>query len=129
VLYPRDRVLLMGTTAQVRAGREFLSRVTGAGEEEPALEEVQMQSLPVPPWSRGVGRTLAELALARTFGVQVAGVHRGGLRILNPPAEEKLQAGDELLALGTPGRIRDFKTWLNERPEEARADEAPKTGA
>ena len=88
---------------------------------ESIFEEVQMQSLLVPPWSRGVGRTLTELALARTFGVQVAGIHRGGLRILNPRAEEKIAGGDELLALGTPGQIREFKTWLNERPEETSA--------
>ncbi len=124
VLYPRDRVLLMGTTEQVRAGRDFLARVTGEGEDDSVFADVQMQSLQVPPWSRAVGHSLGELALARTFGVQVAGVHRGGLRILNPRADEKLDAGDEVLALGTPGQIREFKTWVNERPEETKADEA-----
>lgn len=121
VLYPRDRVLLMGTTEQVRAGREFLSNVTGAGGES-EFEEVQMQSLQVPPWSRAVEHTLGELALAQTFGVQVAGIHRGGMRILNPKADEKLYAGDEVLALGTPGQVREFKAWVNERPEETNAE-------
>ena len=30
VLYPRDKVLLMGTTDQVNAGRQFLAGVSGA---------------------------------------------------------------------------------------------------
>jgi CPA2 family monovalent cation:H+ antiporter-2 len=126
VLYPRDRVLLMGTTEQVRAGKEFLARVTGAMDDESIFEDVQMQSLKVPPWSRAVGRTLGDLALARTFGVQVAGVHRGGLRILNPGADETLCEGDDVLTLGTPGQIREFKAWVNERPEETSADESVK---
>jgi Trk K+ transport system NAD-binding subunit len=51
--------------------------------------------------------------------VFVAGVHRGGRRILNPTALEALRAGDEVLILGTPVQNREFKQWLRERPEEA----------
>jgi len=118
VLYPRDRVLLMGTTEQVRAGKTFLSGVSGAAVADSIFEEVQMQALGVPEWSRAAARTLGELAPAQTWGVQIAGVNRGGVRILNPSADERLGAGDEVLALGTPGQIREFKAWLSERPEE-----------
>ncbi len=121
VLYPRDRVLLMGTIEQVRTGKTFLSGVSGSIDLESIFEEVQMQALVVPDWSPAGGKSLGELALARRFGVQIAGINRGGVRILNPSAEEILNTGDELLALGTSGQITEFREWLRERPEEVDA--------
>ncbi len=118
VLYPRDKVLLMGTTEQVKAGRKFLSRVSPVKTMDSVFEDVRMESILIPGWSRAAGRTLGALSVARDYGVQVAGVHRGGLRILNPSAHEVLRAGDEILVLGTPVQILDFKTWLRERPDE-----------
>ncbi len=110
VLYPRDRVLLMGTTEQVRAGKAFLGAVSGASDS--LFEEVLMESIKIPPHGPASGRTLAELALARTHGVQIAGVNHRGMRVLNPSADERLQAGDEVLALGTPAQIEAFRIWL-----------------
>lgn len=119
VLYPRDKVLLLGTADQVRAGRKFLTGVSGAPVSDSVFAEVRMESVLIPPWSRAADRTLGQLSPAQNHGVQVAGVHRGGLRILNPNAQEKLQAGDEILVLGTPVQNREFKAWLRERPEVA----------
>ena len=119
VLYPRDRVLLLGTTEQVRAGKKSLSEVSGAPMADSVFEDVRMEALTVPSWSRAAGRTLLELSPAKNHGVQVAGIHRGGLRILNPSAQEGLRAEDEVLVLGTPVEIAGFKEWLRERPEEA----------
>jgi len=48
--------------------------------------------------------------------VQIAGIRRGGVRILNPGAHEMLLHGDELLALGTPLQIREFRGRLAEKP-------------
>jgi CPA2 family monovalent cation:H+ antiporter-2 len=56
--------------------------------------------------------------------VQIAGVHRGGMRILNPSAQERLRAGDEVLMLGTPVQIREFQRWLREHPEGGEAGNA-----
>ncbi len=125
VLYPRDKVLLLGTTEQVAAGKAFLGAVTGAPPADSLFEEVRMQALVVPARSRAAGRTLAEISPAQKHGVQIAGVHRGGVRILNPSAQEKLQPGDEVLALGGPQHLADFKAWLRARPDEpedAKAD-------
>ncbi len=112
VLYPRDRVLLMGTTEQVKAGKAFLGAVSG--NTDSLYEEVLMESIKIPLRSPATGRTLAELSLARTYGVQIAGVNHRGMRVLNPSAEERLQAGDEVLALGTPAQIQAFRSWLVE---------------
>ncbi|HWA87521.1 MAG TPA: cation:proton antiporter [Opitutus sp.] len=119
MLYPRDRVLLMGTTDQVREGRKFLTTVSGAvAAADSIFEEVQMEALRVATGSRAAGQTLGELAPAQTFGVQIAGVNRGGVKILNPTAGERLEAGDEVLALGAPAQIRDFKACVTEMMDE-----------
>jgi monovalent cation:H+ antiporter-2, CPA2 family len=118
VLYPRDKVLLMGTTEQVKAGRKFLASVSGTPVADSVFEEVRMEAVMVPLWSRVAGKTLGELSPARNHGVQIAGVHRGGMRILNPSANETLRGGDEILVLGTPVQIGEFKEWLRERPDE-----------
>lgn len=119
VLYPRDKVLLLGTGEQVKAGKEFLGAVSGAPPADSLFEEVRMEALAVPEGSRAAGLTLAELAPARTHHVQIAGLNRRGVRILNPRADEKLQAGDEALVLGAPMHIAEFKAWLRERAGEA----------
>jgi CPA2 family monovalent cation:H+ antiporter-2 len=120
VLYPRDRVLLLGTSEQVRAGRTFLGGVSGGPSADSQFEEVWMQSVVVPAWSRAAGRTLGEISPAQRHGVQIAGVNHQGIRTLNPSAQEKLLPDDEVLVLGTPVLIREFKLWLREQPEEVR---------
>ena len=116
VLYPRDRVLLMGTTEQVKAGKNFLGTVSGVADS--LYEELLMESVTIPLHSRAAGHSLAELSPARTHGVQIAGVNRRGLRILNPSADERLQIADEVLVLGAPPQIREFKIWLAQPAEE-----------
>ena len=116
VLYPRDKVLLMGTMDQVERGRTFLVGVSGKLNTDSLLEEVRMDALRVPEWSRASRQTLAEISPAQNHGVQIAGIRRGDARILNPAAHESLLPGDEILVLGTPDQIRGFRGWLTENP-------------
>jgi CPA2 family monovalent cation:H+ antiporter-2 len=122
VLYPRDKVLLLGTIDQVRAGQKLLAVVTGVRGSDSVFEEVSMEAMSVPAWSRAAEKTLGDLSPARQFGVQIAGIHRGGLRVLNPSAHEVLHAGDEILVLGTPAQNEEFKAWLRENPSETLPD-------
>lgn len=121
VLYPRDKVLLLGTIDQAEAGRRFLSGVSGARAGDSVFEEVSMEVMTVPEWSRAAGRTLLELGPAHNHGVQIAGIHRGDVRILNPNAQELLLPADEILVLGTPAEIADFRQWMRDKPEEIAA--------
>ena len=116
VLYARDKVLLLGTVEQVKAGKGFLHAVSGVPPAPTVFDEVSMEVLVLPGWSAIAGCTLGEFEPARKHGVLIAGLNRHGRRILNPSSSEVLQAGDELLALGTPQQIRDFKAWLQEKP-------------
>jgi CPA2 family monovalent cation:H+ antiporter-2 len=118
VLYPRDKVLLLGTPEQVKAGKVFLGVVSGTHGSDSLFEEVRMEAVKIPHWSRAAGHTLAELSPAQNHSVQIAGVNRNGLRILNPSAQEMLRAGDEVLALGAPVHIAAFKDWIREREDD-----------
>jgi len=99
---------------QVQRGRVFLGAVSGTLDTEMLIEEVHMDAVHVPDHSPASGRTLGDLSPARSHGVQIAGIRRGMVRILNPAANEELRAADELLVLGTPEQIRGFRGWLTE---------------
>ncbi len=113
VLYPRDKVLLIGTAEQVAAGKKFLLGVSGALTIS-EFEDIRMEAVAVPEGSRAAGRDLKTLSPAQTHQVQIAGVKRGSVRTLNPAGDEVIQQGDELLVLGTPEKIRSFRDWLTE---------------
>jgi CPA2 family monovalent cation:H+ antiporter-2 len=117
VLYPRDKVLLMGTAEQVQAGKRFLAAVSGTPPAASEFDEVGMEAVIVPDAGPALGHSLKDLGLARRHRVQVAGIRRGGYRLLNPGADETLQPADELLVLGTPAQIAEFKDWLREGQE------------
>ena len=116
VVYPRDKILLMGTMEQVQRGRLFLGGVSGKLDTDSLIEEVRMDAAVIPSFSRACAKTLGEISPARNHGVQIAGIRRGQVRILNPSANEELKPGDELLVLGTPEQIRGFRGWLSENP-------------
>lgn len=115
-LFPRDKLLLLGDAAQTAACKDFLLGNAGSAVDS-SFDEVRMETFALPDGSRLAGRTLAELAPTRQVGVQVAGLNRGGLRILNPGGEERLQARDDVLLLGTPDQIKAFKVWASEATE------------
>lgn len=112
-LFPRDRILLLGTPEQTAGGKKFLLRVSGEAEVSD-FDDVRMEVVAVPEGSRLAGQSLAELAPMRTVGVQVAGVNRRGVRVLNPGGDEKLLGGDEVLVLGTAEQIAAFAVLANE---------------
>ena len=115
VLYPRDKVLLLGTAVQVLAAKKFLLAVSGLPPSATEFEDVRMEAVVVPAWSRAAGRDLKTLSPTKIFRVQIAGVRRGSTRVLSPAGDEVVGAGDELLVLGMPDRIREFRDWVDER--------------
>ena len=109
-IFSGDRLLLMGTAAQLAAAREGLEQTTSA-ELQPDFEDARLETVVVPAGSR-VGMTLAELEILRKTGVLVAGIRRDNEEIINPTGGDRLQEGDELLILGAPQQIRHFNGWL-----------------
>ena len=120
-LFPRDKVLFLGTPEQAADAKAFLGAVNVGGDEGSDFDVVGLETMTVPAKSRAAGSTLAELAPASRHGVQIAGLRRGGVRILSPGADERVHEGDELLALGTPVKLRAFKAWVREAASEPAA--------
>ncbi len=117
VLYPRDKVLLLGTAQQVSAAKKFLMAVSGLPPTATEFDDVRMETCLVPAWSRAAEQDLKTLSPTQAFGVQIAGIRRGGVRVLNPAGEEVVGRGDELLVLGLPDRIQEFRDWLEARAQ------------
>lgn len=113
VLYPRDKILLMGGAEQVSACKAALVAVS-EGPPVSDFDDVRLESVNVPKGSRAVGLTLRVIAPQQSYRVQITGLNRDRVRILSPGGEERVLEGDELLMLGTPDHIRAFKEWLNE---------------
>jgi CPA2 family monovalent cation:H+ antiporter-2 len=113
MLFPLDKLLLLGSSEQIDKAMAEL----GAAQIHPTaqdIEEFSLETVRVAAQSPRAGKTLAELDPFRNTGVQVAGIQRGHQRILTPTGSDQLEAGDELLVLGTAKQIRDFEDWLNE---------------
>jgi len=117
-LYPRDKVLLMGTPEQVATATSFLMRVSVDLAEVSDAEEIRMEKIIVPFDSQACGLSLADLATPARFDVQIAGILRGGIQLLNPPATEQLTPGDELLCLGGTHHIAAFSKWVRTSSKE-----------
>lgn len=115
VLFPRDKVLLLGTAQQVDAAQKYLRAVSGPLPGAAEFDEVRMETMAVPAGGPACGRSLKAFAPMQAHKVQIAGVRRGDTRLLSPSGEEVVNAGDELLVLGLPERIRDFREWLEGR--------------
>ncbi len=113
VLYPRDRLLLLGENDQNEAARRVLTEERGDTERGTVgLDDVQMENVFVPLESPRANQSLAELHVNRVTGVQVAGIQRQERMIINPGGNERIQAGDELVVLGMPEAITRFRQWL-----------------
>jgi CPA2 family monovalent cation:H+ antiporter-2 len=123
VLYPRDKVLLLGTTRQVAEAKTFLLAVSGLPPAAAEFDDVRMEAMTVPGWSRAAGRDLKTLSPMQVFQVQIAGIRRGNTRTLSPAGRGgRWSSGDELLVLGMPDRIQAFRDWLEEGTDAGRAE-------
>jgi len=112
VLYPQDKLLLLGHAEQLaRAARELGTASTGPAPMTD-FDELTMETLVVPPDSPLVGKSLLELDLIHRVGVQVGGIRRGNERNLSPSGRDQIQAGDALLVLGSHLQIKEFITLL-----------------
>ena len=112
ILYPNDKLLLLGTDESLRAAEEWLARPKPQEEEAAALSEMSLSHLTVPATSQRVGKSLRDLAIRSHFGVQIVGIERNDLSLLSPGPDENLKSGDQLLVLGTPEQVNEMAFWL-----------------
>src|SRR5690606_29937965 len=63
--------------------------------------------------------TLADLRVLNVGGALVAGIERGGHHITRLDGHEHLRPGDQLLMLGAPANVREFRRRLLQYPNLA----------
>lgn len=76
-----------------------------------ALDQVGTDWVEVPS-GPAQGRTLAELGVRARTGASVVAVRRDAALEANPPAERRLEAGDELLAVGDAAALDRLRALL-----------------
>lgn len=112
VLFPGDKLLLLGTSDVIRKTTEFLS----AREDKPVwlnqFDHLTTEKIIVPQGSPYHGQTLRDLDLVSRHGVQIAGIQRSGEELNQPGAGDMLKEGDALLVVGTHDHIRGFSEAL-----------------
>jgi K+/H+ antiporter YhaU regulatory subunit KhtT len=72
--------------------------------------ELQLEEIVVPPKSPCEGVPLRDSGLREQLGVIVVAIKRtSGEMIFNPSADEWIEAGDRLIALGEPMRLKELE--------------------
>jgi CPA2 family monovalent cation:H+ antiporter-2 len=78
----------------------------------PLLREANLEMMKVETGSPAAGKYIGELGLRSRTGASIVGIQRNGTRIINPGPDEELQAGDEILLLGTRTQLDAAKSAL-----------------
>ena len=72
--------------------------------------------LRVPHASPLAGKSLAEIRIGTTLGLQVLGINRRGQQQLAPPPSQTIEAGDALLVSGRLERLEKLRGWRELTP-------------
>ena len=117
VLFPNDRLTVVGTDEEFRTFHRVLEEQRSARKrrrDEPATSLLRIVSYTLPARSALDGTTLGEAEVRRHASALVLGIERPEGAVMNPPADERLRAGDVVWAVGDPQRMKPF--FEAERP-------------
>ena len=97
--------------AQVALHETFAQQPELAAAHAPAalpslLREADLETVKISAASPAAGKLIRELELRTRTGASIVGIERGGTNTINPGADDELQAGDQVLLLGTPAQLK-----------------------
>jgi voltage-gated potassium channel len=75
-------------------------------------EALNIEDLALQPESAAVGKSLEALNVRQATGATILAIVREGSPIVNPPGDLALQAGDQLLALGTADQLQGLEALV-----------------
>jgi Kef-type K+ transport system membrane component KefB/Trk K+ transport system NAD-binding subunit len=99
VIYPGDRLVLMGPADELRQAESLLNEIQDRPEDS-SVPHFAAAKIQVASDSPLVGKTLAELRFRQQHGVTVVGIERQETRISSPSPAERLCGGDRLIVVG-----------------------------
>lgn len=74
--------------------------------------DIHLAEFEISPESSLAGKQLEEINIRKKFGINIASIERGKLRINIPPKEERLFPGDVISVIGTDEELEKFKNML-----------------
>lgn len=93
------------TLAELLGASRFTENLTTMQQQ---IQALAIDWVPVDPESPIAGHTLGNAAVHSRTGVSVVAIFRGDETIAAPRAEETLEAGDTVVAVGTTSGIKQF---------------------
>jgi Kef-type K+ transport system membrane component KefB/Trk K+ transport system NAD-binding subunit len=106
-IFPGDRLVIMGPPGELKKAESLLNRLQDQQPHE-NLERFDIAEVLIAEASEMVGRTLADLRFRQKYGVTVVGIRRNDEKIGAPGPDDKLQAGDHLVLIGTSSKIESI---------------------
>ncbi len=98
VLYPGDRVVLLGEPENLKAAAAFITRREFGTQDRD--DTFMIAAVDVPAACGLGGKTLGELHFRRDFGVTVIGIERGRQRLRTLTAATTIESEDRLIVAG-----------------------------
>lgn len=111
ILFPRDKLLLLGEKDQLNQAARFLGAMGDRGARE-GFDDLLMETMRVPAGSSLTGKSLVELQLINRFGIQIGAIRRGARCLVAPSGNEVIQPDDQLLVLGVAENLHALETIL-----------------
>ena len=136
----RTNIVRPGDVLVVEATPDSLDKLKSALQLEffePDEQEIQptenlsLIEAVVQPDSQILGRSAQSFRLVRRHGVVLLGISRRGHRIAGRVRQERIEAGDILLLIGTPDQLADVTLtlgFLSLAPRVIQASQAPRAG-
>ena len=87
--------------------------------------DIHLSTFIVPVGIEWGGKTLAELAWGKQYGIQVAGIQRGQQHINIPSAHTLILPGDRLQVIGSDKQLADFGHTMETMSAEAALQKTP----
>lgn len=87
--------------------------------------DIHLSTFAVPIGIEWGGKTLAELAFGKRYGIQVAGIQRGQQRINIPSGKTLILPGDRLQVIGSDKQLADFGHTLTALSAESAQQQSP----
>ena len=87
--------------------------------------DIHLSTFTVPIGIEWGGKTLAELAFGKRYGIQVAGIQRGQQRINIPSGKTLILPGDRLQVIGSDKQLADFGRVMAAMSDESAQQQSP----
>ncbi|MDR0590821.1 MAG: cation:proton antiporter [Puniceicoccales bacterium] len=109
ILFPDDQLLLIGEAEQIEAAVKFLGTESGEAVHLSGRVEFAIDNYCITPTSEFLGKTIAATGIRSRFGVNIAGIQRGGEKITTPAASMVLEKDDILILTGPKHAVEKLK--------------------